>query len=381
MGGTHKHRRNALWPGGLGIVTLATAALWGTQAPAEFFFGYLSAFVLACSLPLGSAALLMLFHLTGGRWGKGIRPELESATLSAVILLVLVIPVLLGIPYVYVWADPAFLQQHPAAQLKTPYLNTTFFTIRALAFTLAWAAGGAWLASKSRLSTRTSPDSPAAAKVRRFCAGGLVAYGLTTSLAGIDWIASLEPTWYSSIFGLYVIAGQAVAALCISVLLVAGRRPDSVASARTHANLLHDLGNLLLAFVTVHAYLGFSQFFLIWIADLPEETVWFRPRMEHGWEWVAVALVALHFAIPFGLLLFRGAKRRAATLMLASLLVLSGHVLETLWMVLPSFGPPSWSIVGVAALSAASLGALWFGAYRTSTFRLQERMSGSAKRA
>ncbi|MFW5740857.1 MAG: hypothetical protein ACOC1F_10880, partial [Myxococcota bacterium] len=282
----------------VGAVLMAGAALWGLVEPGPFFFGYLFAFMLWTSVPLGAAALLMMFHLTGGRWGEGIRRQIEAASLTAVVPLVFVGGVLLGIPHLYDWSHPAFVEHHHAVAKKALYLNTAFFSVRSIGFTLLWAVGGIVLGLWSR---RVSKTDESRLGLKRLCAAGLLVYAFTVSFAGIDWVASLEPTWYSSIFGLYIIIGQAVAAMAICILLVARRRTTSAEQREQHEDLLHDLGNLLLAFLAIHAYFGFSQFFLIWVANLPHEIVWFLPRMRDGWGVLGVMLMIVHFALPFSM--------------------------------------------------------------------------------
>ncbi len=344
--------RQALLIGAAGLVV---AIIVGTFKPAPFFFGYLTSFQFWSGVPLGAAMILAMHHLTGGRWGWSIRGELETVLITIPLLLLLFIPIAAGAGWLYDWVTnpPELPEAGPA--FRRWYLELPFFLLRAAICLVLWAAGGSLLAWWSR-AQRSAAATPGLA---RFSAAGLVIYFLTVSFASIDWIASLEPRWFSSIFGLYIICGQALSAMAVIVLLLIGvsrwlGRPELLP-----ANALNDLGNLLLTFVVLHAYMAFSQFLIIWNGNLADETPWYVPRMQGGWGWISGAIMLFHFALPFVALLFRAVKRDPRRLAAVALLILAARVLEAPWMVLPALHQAQWLGIVLSVPAWIGLGGLW----------------------
>jgi hypothetical protein len=218
------------------------------------------------------------------------------------------------------------------------YLNFPFFLARAVLYFGVWA----WLALRlSSWSARQDLDKDAGhtRKMRGISAPGMVLLGVTTTFAAFDWIMSLDPHWYSTIFGVYFWAGSIVGSLAAQTVLVILLRSVGVLNAAVTAEHLHDLGKLLFSFVIFWAYIAFSQYFLIWYANIPEETVWYARRLEGGWLGVALALVLGHFALPFVILLSRSAKRNSLVLGLVALGVLGFHYVDLYWQIMPQFLP------------------------------------------
>jgi hypothetical protein len=306
-----------LWPAI--AATIAIATLLATPrfaAPA-----YVAAFTLAASFPLGAGAILMIGHLTGGDWLAPIRPRLEALTFTTPLIAGLALPMLILSPSLFSWA-------HAGTETSHPYFHPIPTALRAAVVLTTWTIGGPWLARSSRRVPQQQRADPA---LRAGCAAGLIVYALTMTAASFDWIASLEPHWSSSIFGVIIMCSQALTTLAFVTGAAAIERPPTLSP-----DVLGDLCNLILAFVLVHTYVAFSQFFVTWNGDVPERTSWYWPRTEGLWLVVIIATVILQFALPFAATLFRTLKTspRIVPAIAASLLL--GAALEVPWTALPS---------------------------------------------
>jgi hypothetical protein len=289
----------------------------------------------------------MLQYLTGGRWGALLRRLLESSSRTLILLAVLFVPVLLGVNYLYKWT-------HEDLGHRSYYLNVPAFAARALVYFAVWVTISFFLNRWSRGEEGEPPR-----RFRLLSAWGLVLFGLTITFASIDWVMSLEPHWYSSIYPVLFATGQVMAGLAfaVAVLLLLATYP--AVGRWLGPAPLRDLGNLLLAFVMLWAYMAISQFLLIWSGNLPEENVWYIKRSEHGWQVVALALAVLHFTLPFLLLLSRDVKQSRGGLLAVAGLILVMHFVDVLWWVQPAFegGLYFWWLLDVVAL--AGLGGVW----------------------
>jgi hypothetical protein len=346
----------------LGLAALILAVLDGMRAPEQFFRSYLLAFVFWLGFPLGSAAFLMLHHLTGGFWGLPIRRPLEAATRTLPLLTALAFPLLLGLGRLYSWTHSNLVAADAVLKFKQPYLNLPFFLIRNVIYFALWWALARRLNRWSDEQDRTG-DPALAVRLESFSGPGLVLYGLTVTFFSIDWIMSLEPRWFSTIFGMIFMVLQVLSGLALAIL-VAGllSQHEPVADAVT-PDRLNDLGNLLLTFVMLWAYLGFSQFLIIWAGDLIEEIPWYVTRAAGGWGIVAVVLVFLSFAIPFYLLLMRAIKRRAGilTTLCGALIVVT--FADVYWMVVPSFEKTGPRFYLLDLLLPVGMGGVWIAAF------------------
>lgn len=318
-----------------GVVALAVCALGLFVSPPAFYRAYLVAYLFFLGVALGCSALLMLYHLTGGGWGVVLRRTLESASRTLPLLAILFVPLAFGLRELYLWADPEVVAADPGLQHKSAYLNVPFFLGRAAFYFAVWAAFAFVLNRWSAEQERT--NDPRLPRCFQLLSGpGLGLYGLTVTFAAIDWIMSLQPLWWSTIFGVLVGCGQLLSGLAfaVAVLLLLAARPAFAGVLSPQR--LNDLGNLLLAFVMLWAYMSFSQFLLIWSGNLPEETPWYTRRLGTGWQWVGVILIAFHFALPFALLLSRDVKRNLPTLAAVAVGVLCMRLLDVFWLVVPS---------------------------------------------
>jgi hypothetical protein len=329
------NRRAWLAVGVLGLIACAISA-W-LELP-ELMQAYLLAWLFFMGLTLGSLGSLMLYELTGGQWGQPVRDRFKAAVAPLPLLVVLFIPVIIGMSHLFPWAqDPP---PHGTGD-KSWYLNKDFFVIRAAIILLSWLLL-AWWWRRGRRRTAA-------------CSVGLIVYFVTMTVAAVDWIGSLQPRWYSTVFGMIVITGQGLGAFAFAVTTTAFARP---ARGMT-ATQCGDLGNLLLTFLMTWMYLAFIQLLIIWSEDLPRETVWYLPRLQTSWRYLAIALVIAEFAIPFALLLFRSLKRDPRTLAYIAALMLLAHWLDVGWYVIPSLHPTGLTFYWVDLAATVGIGGLW----------------------
>jgi hypothetical protein len=337
--------RPILMAAAVGVVFCAVGFF---AAPVHFFRAYLIAWLYWLGLGLGSLVLLMMQHITGGRWGLVLRRILEAGSMTLPLSALLFVPLVLGMGWLYPWVNLDGMITSGAIdeadihrlQGKAPYLNVPFFLIRALIYFSAWIALSFTFNRLSRRHDR-HPTSAVRRRIRSFCGPGLAVYGLTVSFAAIDWVMSLDPLWYSSIFGVVLAVSQLLPALAfaVAVLIWLAARQTDVAGEMA-PETWGDLGNLLLAFAMLWAYMSFSQFFLIWSGNLPAETRFYVQRTHGAWEYVAWSLIVLYFALPFVLLLSRDLKRDPRRLTLVAGIVLVMSYVNYSWLVMPAPLPP-----------------------------------------
>lgn len=346
----------------VGIGALALAVLLGLFDPTQFFRSYLVAFLFCLGIALGSMAILMLQYITGGAWGAILRRSLEAAAGTLATLAVLFLPLVFGLSSLYEWARPEAAAHDAVLRHKSLYLNVPFFLLRAALYFVVWTTVARFLVLWSREQDETG-DPKLGRRLHFLGRGGLLLYSLTMTFASIDWVMSLEPHWYSTIYGILFIGGQVLSAFAfaIPVAVSLGDRPPL--AELISPDRLHDLGKLLLAFVMIWAYLAFSQFLIIWSANLPEETPWYLNRLAGGWQWLGAGLILFHFALPFTVLLSRSLKRSGHWLALVALGVLAVRFLDLFWMIAPAFSPGAFSFHLLDPLTLAGAGGVWLSAF------------------
>lgn len=343
------------------IVGIAGLALCGVGAvfnAPQFFRSYLLAFIFWIGIALGCFAILMLQHMSGGAWGIVIRRVLEASTRTFPILAALFIPVALGIPFIYEWANSAAVEASPVLQHKHPYLNIPFFIGRAVFYFAVWNIVGYLLNRWSREQDQTG-ERNLTRKLQGLSGPGLVLYGLTVTFASIDWVMSLDPTWFSTIFGILFMGGQGLSAMAFTItviVILSNYKPMSEVIQPRH---LHDLGKLLLAFLMLWAYFSFSQFLIIWSGNIPEEVAWYTRRLHSSWRLIGLAIVLLHFALPFVLLLSRDLKRNARTIRLIAILVLVMRYVDLYWLTGPEFHEGQFAISWMDLIMPVGIGGVW----------------------
>jgi hypothetical protein len=356
------HRRFTLTALAIGALGVGAAVVGGIGDAGTFFRAYLTGYTFWLSLALGSLTLALLQFLTGGIWGLVTRRVFESAAATLPLMAVLFVPVLLGIPSLYTWSAPAAGTADALIEHKQIYLNVPFFVVRAVAYLLIWT-GLAWLLIRSSRAEDAAPDPRVLRRLQRLSIVGLLVLALTASFAAIDWLMSLEPDWFSTMYPGMVAMGMLLLAFAFAVLVIGLLSNLAPLAEVVTPKVLNELGSLLLAFVMLWTYMAYFQYLLIWAGNLADEIPWYTRRLDGGWVWIALIVAAAGFAAPFVLLLFRGLKRKRATLIAIAAVLIGSRLIEVYWLVAPAFergGPRlSWLYVAVAV----GLGGLWLAVF------------------
>jgi hypothetical protein len=330
--------------GGLVGVVLIAITLIGAAVsanPAEAMYAYLVAFAYWCGLAMASLVLLMIMHATRARWVTVIRRPIEIMAASILVFLLLAIPILAKMKHIYLWIDPpASLGKEALERIahKRAYLNREFFTVRLLIYFVLWGFVAERLYRWSlRQDTSGAIDSiHLLQRQRSLGAGALPFVALSFSFAAFDWLMSLTPTWYSTIYGVYYFAGSFVSALSLLAVVTYLGRDKNLPGNFMSIEHTHSVGKLMLAFTCFWGYIGFSQFMLIWIAGIPEEVPFFITRLHGSWAVVGVILIFGQFFIPFGALLSRPLKRDPRRLAFVGLWILFIHYIDIFWLAMPA---------------------------------------------
>lgn len=355
--------------GGLAVACVGGAACaYGYAYTREAFYpAYLTAYLFWLGMALGCLSVAMLHGLTGGAWGVAIRRVIEAGFQTLPLMALLFAPLWLGVERIYEWANPDVVQHNELLAYKAAYLNVVWFHRRAIIYFVTWIVFG-WLLILSSPNDDPQADSRRSRRLQRTSALGLIAYGLTITLAVVDWVMSLEPEWFSTMYGVLYICGQAVSGTSFAIVAVVLLGRFEPWSRTVTAQRRHDLGNLLLAFVMFWAYVAFMQYLVIWSGNLPEENVWYLRRSQGGWQYVVISLMALHFAVPFLLLLSRNRKRDPAGIFRVALLLLAMRYVDLYWLIVPGFqhgessaGGPAIHWLDLAAMAA--IGGVWLAVF------------------
>jgi hypothetical protein len=361
-------------PSSLSIGTTAIGAVLMLAGaivdPPRAAAAYLTAYVSCLAVVLGALAMIMIAHVTTATWFVALRRQAEQIVATLPLFAVLLIPLLIITPALYPWAradaaiDPLL---RGVIHAKAAYLNRPFFVVRAIIYFATWI----WLGSTLRRASLAQDRGDSRDIERRLmvvCSVGLVAFALTVSFAAFDWMMSLTPAWYSTIYGVYYFAGGMVGALALLAVIIARERRRGILPADVGADHFHALAKLLITFVLFWVYIGFSQLIVIWSAEIPAERVWYVPRMRGGWEALGALLVVGHFALPFCALLVRAIKRSALAMTCIGLWLLLMHYFDVYWVVMPDAPRGSgwgyWIDAG-ALLLIGGLGSMTWAMRRT----------------
>ncbi|MBI1880379.1 MAG: hypothetical protein HYR94_19525 [Chloroflexi bacterium] len=355
-------QQRSLVVGLLGLVLCGAGAFLNLE---QFWQSYLLAYVFWLEISLGCLAVVMTHHLAGGRWGAVIRRLMETGAMTLPLMALLFVPLLFGLDKLYLWTDSGKVAQSELLQHKSIYLNMSFFLTRTVIYFGVWL-GLAYGLNRWSLEQDRTAKPVVAIRLRRLSALGLILYVLTATFAGYDWLMSLEPEWFSSIYGILFIVGQVLAALAFAVIMLAwSNRQASVerVAGSVWANHFNDLGNFILAFVMIWAYISFSQFLIIWSANIPEEAVWYYHRSQGGWQWLGLALILFHFALPFLLLLSRRIKRQAPLLVALAVLIFFIRWVDLFWLIAPAFHPQGLHLHWLDLIAPIAMGGIWLAAF------------------
>jgi len=334
----HSWNRLPMMAGGVAVAGAIACAILGPANPKQFLFSWLVSWLFFLSLALGALFFVLIQYAAQGGWGIVLRRIGETTFATLPLLAVLFLPLLFGLRDLYSWAAPGAAEHDPLLHWKAPFLNVPFFLIRAALYFGVWSLIALIYYRGSRGQDVTG-DPAVSARLRRLAGPAIIVVALTQTFASIDWIMSLTPHWYSTIFGVYFFAGSFVGFIALLSVVVVAMRAAGLLDTVISADHLHDVGKFLFAFTAFWAYIAFSQFFLMWYANLPEETIWYKARLEGSWKMVSLFLMAGHFGAPFLYLMGRAVKRRGSTLAVGGAWLLAMHFLDLYWQVMPSLHP------------------------------------------
>jgi len=332
------------------LVGAVACAILGAANPKQFFFSWLVSFLFFLSLALGALFFVLIQYASQGGWGIVLRRIGETAFAMLPVMAVLFLPLLLGLHDLYSWTVPGAAEHDALLRWKAPYLNVPFFLIRAALYFTIWCVIALLYYRGSRAQDATG-DPGVSARLRRFAGPAIIVLAVTQTFASIDWIMSLTPHWYSTIFGVYFFSGSFVGFIALLSIVAPAMRRAGLLDTVITAEHLHDVGKLLFGFTAFWAYIAFSQFFLIWYANLPEETIWYKARLEGSWKTISILLMAGHFGIPFFYLMGRTVKRSDWALAAGGAWLLAMHFMDLYWQVMPTLHPEGVrpSVLDVAA--------------------------------
>ena len=346
----------------VGVVFGIVAVILAFIRPDEFYRAYLLGFMCWLGVALGSMAILMIRHLTGGGWGMVIRRILGAAMRTVPLLAVLFIPVILGMKHLYIWARPLsevtdkHLREHLEDITKT-YLTTNGFIVRAIFYFAIWNLLSFLLSHWSKQTDRAgAPDNTD--RFKAVAGPGLILYGFTISFAAIDWVMSLDPSWISTIFGLVILIGEVLAAMCFAVVVERILFNYKPMSEMLKPDFVHDHGKWMLAFTMVWAYFNYSQWLIIWAGNLPSEITYYMRRLNGGWGYVGLFIVIFHFAVPFAILLSRPFKRNIRKLVWLAVWMMLMRYLDLFWVIEPNFSK-TFTITIADIIVPVAIGGFW----------------------
>jgi hypothetical protein len=333
----------AKWTTGRNVLVFAALVAWVALAVgytldhSRFFESYLLAFCFGTFVILAGMFFVFVQFLSGSAWSVSVRRFMENLIAAVPAGLLLFVPVALGLDHLYHhWMDTQAVLKDNILRSKMAYLNENAFLIRAVVFFVLWSIWAYAVSSQSAKQDKSKSIAQMHA-CSRWSAPGLFLVMLSGSLAAFDWIMSLDPHWYSTIFGIYVLAGSAVAMMAIVTLIATGFQSFGELKNSITEEHYHDLGKWMFALSCFWAYIAASQYLLIWYANIPEETIWYKHRMEGSWLWVSLLLPVGRFILPFVLLIPRAMKRNVKFLRVAAVWLIFMHLVDLYWLIMPTF--------------------------------------------
>ena len=350
-----RYQRIALIAGVAGLILCAVGAFLDTTA---FFQAYLMAFLYWLAFPLGALGIVALYHLGGGTWGFGIRRPLEAAMTTIPLFAILFVPIIFGLNTLYPWTH----ETDAVLQAKSAYLNVPFWLARAALYFIVWS-GAALLLYRTSLAQDRTGDPDLLRLLGRRSRLGLGFYVLAISFASIDWAMSLDPRWFSTIYGMLFLAGQGLTGVAFAIIVLRWLAARPPTAEVTTPQTFNDLGNLLLAFVMIWTYMNLSQYLIIWAGNLPEEVTWYLRRTEGGWQWYTLLLFGLQFLLPFVVLLARDNKRNGQRLARLAGFILFMRLADMFWIVMPELRHDGLSISWLDIAAPIGIGGVWVATF------------------
>ncbi len=343
-------RKGTLGFTGAGILGIALCAPAFFRNRQDFFGSYLTAFCFFLAISLGALFFVMLQHLTRSAWSVTLRRIAETLAYNIVLLAFLGLPVLFWMKGIYSWSRPEVVAADHLLQLKHAYLNPAFFCVRAVIYFGAWIAFASFFLRTSRRQDKTG-DATLSYRMGRVAAGGMVFYALSETFFSFDWMMSLSPHWYSTLYGVYYFCGSTVSIFCVLILIAALLHATGHLRRSIHREQYHDLGKLLFGFNCFWAFIAFSQFLLIWYTNIPEETAFYHQRAVGSWKTVSLLLPWFHFAVPFVYLMSYHVKRNLAALSAGALGLFVMCFIDVYWLIEPNFHPAG-AVFGLSDIGA-----------------------------
>lgn len=341
------------------LIGIASAVLAYYTDPMRASFNNIISLLLIVSVGMGGIFLVALEHIAGAVWSVPFRRIAEHQGFIFLATPLLAIPILLNMHDIFEWTHTHVVMNDPILYQKSPYLNEGFFYARSIGIFIVMSL---FLFTYVRNSNKQdTTQSQKTTKINALISAPFMAlFAISITMIAIDYAMSLEPHWFSTIFGVYYFAGTFATAMAVLTLITLKLKSNGNLLKQINGNHYYSMGGLMFAFTAFWMYMAFSQYMLIWYANVPEETFWFLPRMEHGWEYLSIALIFIKFIIPFGLLLNRNSKMNPSRLKLAAFWIIGAHIYDMYWLVMPTYNRMSgtegpvfgWIELGFVALSA-----------------------------
>lgn len=317
----------------IGVLGLLLSIIGYFSDSKQFFFSYLTSFAFWVSLGLGGLFFTMLHHISGARWST-VLIRISQAAMSILPLMgIFFIPIFFGISELYDWSNPKIVAESTVLQGKAGYLNISFFTIRTIIYFAIWAILAFLINKYSRMQDEGENTTK---QLRIISAPGMFLFAFTISFAAFDWLMSLDPHWFSTMFGAYFFGGSFVIILAFLIIMANYLKSNGTLNNEIGYAHFSDLGKLFFGFIVFWAYLGGAQYFFIWYANIPEETVWFLDRWKNSWKTVSLLLIFGHFLIPFASLIFFNTKRNRKILMFFAFWMFFFHYVDMYWLIIPT---------------------------------------------
>lgn len=348
---------------GIGVGAVSAILAYATAgSPKAFAFSWLLALLFFLSLALGALFFVLIHYATQAGWGIVVRRLAENVMATIPLFAILFIPILLFMGDLYPWVHEQAEGHNALLAAKAPFLNTPFFVTRAVIYFVCWSLIALFFWRSSRRQDETG-DGAISLRLKRLAGPALIVVALTQTFAAVDWVMSLDAEWYSTMFGVYWFAGCFVSFFAFLTLLVVGLKRWGLLTDIVSVEHYHDLGKMLFAFTVFWAYIGFSQYFLIWYGNIPEETIFFRHRMHGSWGSVSMLLAVGHFIVPFFFLMPRTVKRNSTLLSIGAAWLLAMHLVDLSWLVMPTIHPEGFHIGLSDVFALVAVSALFKGTF------------------
>lgn len=345
--------------GVIGIIGLVASFVLGAADKTQFHFSFHVAFLFFLTIALGGLFFVLVQFATKSGWSVVVRRFAENFMSTLPLFALLFVPMVIGSHTLFHWTHAEAVASDALLKGKSPFLNETFFYIRAAIYFLAWLWLARFFSRKSIEQDKTGvKDLTRAMQHRAY--PGIVLFALSVTFAAFDWVMSLDPHWYSTIFGVYFFAGCVIAIYATMIIVISATRGEHFLHNVISTEHFHDLGKMLFAFVVFWTYIAFSQFFLIWYGNIPEETIFYAHRSHGTWLNVSIMMMVLHFIVPFFFLLPRTIKRMRGTLVLGALFMLGVHLMDLYWLVMPNLHKEGVVITALDVTTLLGVGGLFF---------------------